>query len=83
MVIRQILKIVKRYFYIEPLKWLCRFLPYEPIRVTSIKWETAYAGGVWDWIGKVDQLSRYSVITGYCHFYKPFANILDLGCGEG
>lgn len=83
MVVRQVLGIVKRYFYVKPLIWLCRLIPYEPIRVTSNKWETAYAGGVWDWIGKVDQLSRYSIITGYCHFYKPSASILDLGCGEG
>lgn len=80
---KQVLASAKRNLIVKPVRRLCGILPYEPIHVTSSEWEKAYAGGIWDRIGKVDQLSRYSIIAGYCHYFKPSARILDLGCGEG
>jgi SAM-dependent methyltransferase len=37
----------------------------------------------WARLREISDLGRYSVIRGYCEFFKPQASILDIGCGEG
>jgi SAM-dependent methyltransferase len=46
-------------------------------------WEALYLRGTWDYMNEVDELARYSVITGYLQFLRPKSAILDVGCGEG
>lgn len=46
-------------------------------------WEAQYANGQWEYLKRLGELSRNSVIAGYCKYLKRNAAILDLGCGEG
>jgi 2-polyprenyl-3-methyl-5-hydroxy-6-metoxy-1,4-benzoquinol methylase len=46
-------------------------------------WERQYAGGHWAYFWSVEELARYSVITGYVASLKPQGAVLDVGCGEG
>jgi 2-polyprenyl-3-methyl-5-hydroxy-6-metoxy-1,4-benzoquinol methylase len=56
---------------------------YRPINRSKEQWETQYSGAQWERLRQVDELARYSVITGYCNFFRRDAAILDVGCGEG
>jgi len=51
--------------------------------VSSETWETQYRAGGWDFMKSLDELARYSVITGYLHHLKPGGALLDVGSGEG
>jgi SAM-dependent methyltransferase len=46
-------------------------------------WESQYRGGGWEFMRRLDELARYSVIAGYLHHLKPGGSVLDVGCGEG
>jgi len=56
-------------------------------RKTSIRhrFNLQYAKHLWEGLRSIEDLPRYSVITGYTQFFYPAGNarILDLGCGEG
>lgn len=53
------------------------------VPVSGDVWETEYSGEKWDFLGKVSELGRYSIIAGYIAYFKPEAAVLDVGCGEG
>lgn len=36
----------------------------------------------WDYLEELPELSRYSIIVGYCQFFSA-KTILDVGCGQG
>ncbi len=67
----------------QPVRWLAGLLPYGHNQVTREQWNQEYAGGRWDYLHQVEQLARYSVITGYYQQLKPGGSVLDLGCGDG
>lgn len=64
-------------------KWLGKREPYRPHLWTTDKWNAEYARGRWDYLAQIEELSRYALIAGYCHFFEHARRILDLGCGEG
>jgi SAM-dependent methyltransferase len=64
-------------------KALWKLLPYRPDRVPQGHYERLYASGSLDWYKDLSELARYSVVIGYCHYFKPSGAILDVGCGEG
>ena len=49
----------------------------------SEKWNAAYAHGRWEYLARLDELARYSVLAGYAQWLKPGGSLLDVGCGEG
>ncbi len=53
------------------------------VPVSSEVWETEYSGEKWNFLDKISELGRYSVIAGYIAYLKPQAAVLDVGCGEG
>lgn len=59
------------------------FLPYTHKKVKSEAWDMQYSSGRWNYLREINELSHYSVISGYCHYFKPTATILDVGCGDG
>jgi 2-polyprenyl-3-methyl-5-hydroxy-6-metoxy-1,4-benzoquinol methylase len=46
-------------------------------------WEEQYREGGWEFMRRLDELARYSVIAGYLHHLKPGGSVLDVGSGEG
>jgi 2-polyprenyl-3-methyl-5-hydroxy-6-metoxy-1,4-benzoquinol methylase len=62
---------------------LSTMLPYRPTQRAKNEWERQYASSYWSRLKKLDELARYSVIVGYCHYFKLVPSILDVGCGEG
>ena len=42
-----------------------------------------YTRGRWDYLSGLPELERYSVIVGYCQYFFPEGEYLDIGCGEG
>jgi SAM-dependent methyltransferase len=51
--------------------------------VSKEVWEEQYRGGGWEFMRRLDELARYSVIAGYLHHLKPGGSVLDVGSGEG
>ncbi|RPJ59123.1 MAG: class I SAM-dependent methyltransferase [Acidobacteria bacterium] len=64
-------------------RWLSSILPYQPMDGRKETLEAEYRGGTWDYLRQKHELSRFSVVVGYCHHFKPGAAILEVGCGEG
>lgn len=60
-----------------------KMLPYRSVRVAREEWNLQYSLGKWDYLRQVGELAHYSVIAGYCHYFKPGGRLLDIGCGEG
>lgn len=60
-----------------------RVRPYEPMRGGRATLDAEYAAGNWDYLRALSELSRFSVIAGYCQQLKPGGSILEVGCGEG
>jgi 2-polyprenyl-3-methyl-5-hydroxy-6-metoxy-1,4-benzoquinol methylase len=60
-----------------------RVLPYRPMAGGRELLDAQYAAGDWDYLRDLSELSRFSVIAGYCHHIKPGGSILEVGCGEG
>jgi SAM-dependent methyltransferase len=58
-------------------------LPYRKMRGGREKMDSDYAHGKWDYLRGIEELGRFSVLVGYCHFLKPDGRILEVGCGEG
>lgn len=46
-------------------------------------WEEQYRQGGWDFMRRLDEVARYSVIAGFLHHLKPGGSVLDVGSGEG
>ncbi len=42
-----------------------------------------YKEGIWDYLADIEELSRFSVINGYCNHFKKNYTVLEIGCGEG
>lgn len=58
-------------------------LPYRKMRGGREKMDSDYAHGKWDYLHGIEEMGRFSILVGYCHFLKPGARILEIGCGEG
>ena len=46
-------------------------------------WEAQYVAGRWDYLARLSELSRYSVLVGYICHLRPGGVVLDAGCGQG
>jgi len=46
-------------------------------------WEEQYRQGGWEFMRRLDEVARYSVIAGYLHHLRPGGSVLDVGSGEG
>lgn len=62
---------------------MSRLTPLRPMPGTQALLDAEYRSGVWDYLNGLDELSRFSVIAGYCHFLAPGGSILEVGCGAG
>ena len=60
-----------------------KIVPYTHYRMSKEVWDSQYSSKYWDGLKQIGQLSRYSVIVGYCNYFQEGGTILDLGCGEG
>ena len=58
-------------------------LPYVAYSVSKESWEQEYAAGTWNYLDQVREVARYSVIIGYCAYFKPGGSLFDVGCGTG
>lgn len=58
-------------------------LPYRRMRGGREKMDSDYTHGKWDYLRGIEELGRFSILVGYCHFLKPGGRILEIGCGEG
>jgi 2-polyprenyl-3-methyl-5-hydroxy-6-metoxy-1,4-benzoquinol methylase len=64
-------------------RWLSGVLPYRPMNGGKEVLNAEYSNGTWDYLRDVEELSRFSVVVGYCHYFKDNGSILEIGCGEG
>lgn len=46
-------------------------------------WNEEYASDKWEFLHDLEELSRYSILTGYMACLKPGGAFLDIGCGDG
>jgi 2-polyprenyl-3-methyl-5-hydroxy-6-metoxy-1,4-benzoquinol methylase len=46
-------------------------------------WDREYAAGEWSKLGKLDEMPRYALVSGYIRTIGATASVLDVGCGEG
>jgi 2-polyprenyl-3-methyl-5-hydroxy-6-metoxy-1,4-benzoquinol methylase len=46
-------------------------------------WEEQYGRGGWEFMRRLDEVARYSVIAGFLHHLKAGGSVLDVGSGEG
>ncbi|HEX4496458.1 MAG TPA: class I SAM-dependent methyltransferase [Thermoanaerobaculia bacterium] len=46
-------------------------------------WEEQYGKGGWEFMRRLDEVARYSVIAGFLHHLKAGGSVLDVGSGEG
>ncbi len=53
------------------------------IPAEKARWEAQYGSGHWDYFSGMEQMARYSIISGYCRLLKPGGRFLDVGCGDG
>jgi len=47
------------------------------------RFDDQFKTGFWDYLSNLDELAHYSIIAGYCYFWKSHPSILDVGCGQG
>lgn len=64
-------------------RWLSVVLPYRPLEGRKETLDAEYAAGGWEYLRGSEELSRFSVVVGYCHHFKPGGSVLEVGCGEG
>ena len=50
---------------------------------TKKRFDDQFRTGFWNYLSNLDELGHYSVIVGYCYYWKTDPSILDVGCGEG
>ncbi|HEU5401877.1 MAG TPA: methyltransferase domain-containing protein [Terriglobales bacterium] len=53
------------------------------IRTSTRAVDDEYACGRWDYLGSLEEMTRYAVIAGYCRYGGGASSVLDLGCGFG
>lgn len=46
-------------------------------------WDLEFSQGLWDYLGKSDEQSRYWVLIGYMDSLRGGGEFLDVGCGDG
>jgi SAM-dependent methyltransferase len=79
---RPVRKAQRRLF--ERCSYLLSLLrPYQPLAGGKQLLDAEYAEGVWSYLKDLDELSRFSVVAGYCHHFAPGGAILEIGCGAG
>ncbi len=61
----------------------CVQLDIDYIDVNQEQWNREYEEGQWEYLSNVDEMSRYSIISGYIRKAKLKDKILDVGCGAG
>src|SRR5258708_5197336 len=59
-----------------------RLFGYSTSPPASEEWNREYQHGAWQRLDDLAELAHYSVILGYCCFFKS-RSILDIGCGHG
>jgi 2-polyprenyl-3-methyl-5-hydroxy-6-metoxy-1,4-benzoquinol methylase len=62
---------------------LSALLPYQPMKGGREILNLEYSKGDWDYLRNLNELSRFSVVVGYCNYFHPRGKILEIGCGEG
>lgn len=77
------LHIVKQSLTTTLKKQLSAILPYQPMKGEKEVLETEYAKGSWDYLRNINELPRFSIVAGYCHYFNEMGTILEIGCGEG
>lgn len=60
-----------------------RLTPLRPMAGGQALLDAQYRRGEWDYLDSLEELSRFSVVAGYCHFLAPRGRILEVGCGAG
>jgi 2-polyprenyl-3-methyl-5-hydroxy-6-metoxy-1,4-benzoquinol methylase len=69
------------------LRWLRSRLERQPksdvLSQSAQAWEAQYADGRWDYLARLSELGRYSVLAGYVCHLRPGGSVLDAGCGQG
>lgn len=81
--IKNYLRIVKQSLTTTLKKQLSAILPYQPMKGEKEVLETEYAKGSWDYLRNINELPRFSIVAGYCHYFNEMGTILEIGCGEG
>lgn len=51
--------------------------------IDQATWDREYAAGEWSKLGKLDEMPRYALVSGYIRTIGAAASVLDVGCGEG
>lgn len=65
-----------------PLRsWLTAAL--RPRRAPSIDWNEHHRSGLKEFLGDLEEIARYWVLTGYCASRFAHPDVLDVGCGAG
>jgi SAM-dependent methyltransferase len=62
---------------------LSAVLPYSPMEGGRERLNRQYERGTWEYLRGLGELSRFSVLAGYCRFLRPGGAILEIGCGDG
>ncbi len=81
--IMKIIRVTADFIVSTVKRWFSLILPYQSMRGGRELLDAQYKAGIWDYLADVTELSRFSVIVGYCHHYKEGGKILEIGCGEG
>jgi len=70
--------------------WKIKLFLFEKENVSIIKkdsnqkkFDYQFKTGFWDYLYNLDELAHYSIIVGYCYYWKLHPAILDVGCGQG
>lgn len=62
---------------------LLRIVHYRPEQWAVSDWDRAYSSGQLAYFGDMDELARYSILTGYVRNLGWPPSIVDIGCGGG
>jgi 2-polyprenyl-3-methyl-5-hydroxy-6-metoxy-1,4-benzoquinol methylase len=66
-----------------PPSMIAPLLPFSSPRLDAAAWDDEYATEQWARLHTIEELSRYSLIVGYCAFLRQGGSVLEVGCGEG
>jgi 2-polyprenyl-3-methyl-5-hydroxy-6-metoxy-1,4-benzoquinol methylase len=64
-------------------KAISRVGPYVPMKGGQSYLDRQYESGEWEYLRGLGEVSRFSVVAGYCHFLKPDGDIIEIGAGDG
>ena len=81
-IVRKIRKIIWK-FKIKLLSAQKEVLPTTKKTNSLDRFDDQFKTGFWDYLSNLDELAHYSVIVGYCYYWKSNPTILDVGCGQG